>query len=329
MRQSLLLFISFLMVSIASAQKVEVFEKAQKPEFQAHGKNAQVAQGYGYIRLNSGDTLKGALKVEKKDNLVSSYSIKSKKKRYDYTYRDVSSYGFYPYHVFTYDPQIPGNPNFYPGYVITHAGVKINGQVAIMNVIGTEWTFFPKKIYFIPDKTDIASSVKGGDLLVISQKVKGENLIFDAFDDGYLQRIVSGTLRLSYNPNPKGITQPLFYEQLSELDTARINALHRYVEESINEGKPLGEVIRSSGKDTPVSAGMSVGSTELIEKAYFLKDTRTGKIYMLNEENFKSILESLYSKCLNTSVSKTTNKEDLYNFKKIEESISWFNANCK
>ena len=147
------------MVSIASAQKVEVFEKAQPPEFQARSKTAQVAHGYGFIKLNSGDTLKGTLKVEKINNAILTYSIKSKKKRYIYTPKDVSSYGFYPYHVFTYDQNMPGNPNFYPGYVITYAGLKINGQVAVMNVIGTEWSFFPKKIYFIPDKTDIALSL--------------------------------------------------------------------------------------------------------------------------------------------------------------------------
>ncbi|HRI79462.1 MAG TPA: hypothetical protein PLR06_08000 [Cyclobacteriaceae bacterium] len=327
MSPSLLFFIPFLMVTIVSAQKVEVFERAQRPEFQNRGKNTQIAHGYGFIKLNSGDTVKGALKIEKEGDLIISFNIKSRKQRFNYTPGDVKAYGFYPYRVFIYDPLIPGNPNFYPGYVITNSGVSITGQVAVLNVMGTEWRFFPKKIYFIPDKTDFASSMGGGDLLEVGQKLKKDFLIFDAFGDGYLQRIVSGTLRLSYNPDPKVITQPLFYDASIVQDSAKMKALQHFIEEGINEGKPLGEVIR--GKDSPVSADMSLANAELIEKTYFLKDTRSGKIYMLNEANFRSVVEPLYSQCPNTANASTKGKTDLYNYRKVEESVLWFNANCK
>jgi hypothetical protein len=327
MPRFLLFLLCFLLVTIVSAQKVEVFEKSSKPEFQEWGKNTMMAQGYGFVKLIGGDTLKGTLKIEKKNNVISEYTIKSKTEKSTYTPAAVKSYGFYPYKVFTYDPQLPGNPNFHSGYVITISGVKINGMVAIMTGMDTEWSFFPKRIYFIPDKAEIASSMTGGELLEVGQINKGEISIFDAFGDGYLQRIVSGHLHLYYNPNPHLITKPLFYNKSTIVDSAQIKAMQKFVEESINEGKPLNEGIR--GKDSPVSADMILVNTEVIDKAYFLKNTHDGKIYMIREDNFKNIFHSIISSCTTYQGMSQEARENLYNYKKIEEAIIWYNFNCK
>ncbi len=328
MPQSLLVLVSFLMLSSASAQIVEVFEKANKPEFLPRGKNKVMAHGFGYVVLNKGDSLKGALKIEKKNNVITGYSIKSRNQKFIYKAGDIKSYDFYPYRIFPYDPLLPGNPKFHPGYVITNSGVKINGMVAVMIVMGTEWLFFPKKIYFIPANAEMAFSMAGGDLLEVGQTHKEGISVYDAFGDGYLERIVSGPLRLSYNPNPNLITRPLFHNQSTVADSAQINAMQKLVEENFNEGKPLYEAIRS-GKDISASVDIITVNTEIIEQQYFLTDTRSGKITLIREETFKNILEPIYSTCPAYSNLQKDAREALFNYKKIEESIKWYNANCK
>ena len=328
MPHSALVFLSFFMISMASAQKVDVFEKASKPEFLHWGKNTVMAQGYGYVILNNGDTLKGTLKVEKKNNTITEYSIKTRKQRFNYAPGEVKSYAFYPYRIFPYDPFLPGNPKFHPGYVITMTGVKIIGQVAVMTVMGTDWLFFPKRIYFIPANAEIASSMAGGELLEVGQTNKDGVSIYDTFGDGYLERIVSGTLRLSYNPNPKLITRPLFYHTSKLPDSIQIKAMQKFVEENINEGKPLNEAIRS-GKDVSGIIDVIPVNTEVIEPQYFLKDTRTGKITLLHKETFKGILEPIFSACPGYAKLSGEILEDLYEYNEIEESVKWFNANCK
>lgn len=320
------LFLASLLAFSAYAQKVEVFEKAGKPEFKPKGKNGMIAQGYGYVILHNGDSVKGPLKVEMEGNTITEYVIRSGKDKHTYSDKDVQSHGFYSYNIFIYDTKLPGNPKFYPGYIVTSQGVKLQGRVAIMTVMGSEWKFFPKKIYFIPANGKMATSMTHGDLLEVGQTNKDGTFIFDAFGNGYLKRIVDGKFRLYYNPDPNLIKQPLFYNKLNSFDSAQVNALQKQIVQSIREERSLNEGIRS-GKD--VSTDIAQVQTEITEQEYFLIDTRTGKIHQLKETSFKPILETYYAACPAFTALSAEAKEELMNYRKMELNIAWYNDHCK
>ena len=98
--------------------------------------------------------------------------------------------------VATYEDKVWGNPKFWPGSITFKNAEKLTGKLAVFTT-PRDWKFVKRFALFIPEGEATAYYVAAGDALLMTQKTKKKELVFDVYGDGYLERLVTGKLRLS------------------------------------------------------------------------------------------------------------------------------------
>ncbi|MEP0191850.1 MAG: hypothetical protein ABJP70_06385 [Erythrobacter sp.] len=225
--------------------------------------------------------------------------------------------------AYTYDPGVWGMAKFYQGEVTLRDGTTLNGRVAALGT-ARDWNFIKRILLVIPEGEVDAIYLSSTDALLITQQTKKELRTYDRYDGAYLRRLVSGKMRLSYNPSA-GTSRPLSdflpAGTIASLSGAVgrqgvIDAIKsgRTVEESLTEGTSAGRAL-----------GQALSSIEITEKEYLLYDESADTLTAITKANYESALNNLFARC--TAADAKTRK-GFRKYKKIVEAVEFFNASC-
>lgn len=223
-----------------------------------------------------------------------------------------------------YDPRVFGSPKFFPGAITTITGQEIKGSIAVFNDPVRDWNFVKHALLFIPEGENIAQYLTAGTVVYILQKRKKEDHHYDYYDGIYLRRLISGKLRLSYNPAANNARKISQFVSRNFMDSISNKMIKKSIENDLKEGKNIEEVIgKIKLKNDAVDAFSQV---EITEKEYLLFNASTQETMGLNKNNYAAILNPLLNNCKN--ISEKEAKKYLKNYSNIQEVIEFLNTSC-
>lgn len=224
-----------------------------------------------------------------------------------------------------YDSRVIGYPRFFPGYIITLDGEKIEGRIALFNNQTADWSFVKKCMLIIPDGEEEAQYIGGNAVAVIQQQQKKETVYFDLYEGGYLERLVSGKLRLSYNPNANTSRKVSEFVSQSFIDSLRVNTARKSVKESLKDGKSLQESIQVAAlKDELINIGAAV---EIVDKEYLLYDEQKATTMLITKNNYEQAIQQVLGGC--ASMDEKTINGYARKYDKIVDAVSEYNEKCR
>jgi hypothetical protein len=224
-----------------------------------------------------------------------------------------------------YDSRVIGYPKFFPGYIITLDGEKVEGRIALFNNQIADWAFVKKCMLIIPDGEEEAQYIGGNAVAVIQQQQKKETVYYDLYEGGYLERLVSGKLRLSFNPNANTSRKVSEFVSQSFIDSLRANTARKSVKESMKDGKSLQESIQVAAlKDELINIGAAV---EIVDKEYLLYDEQKATTMLITKNNYEQAIQQVLGGC--ASMDEKTIKGYAKKYDKIVDAFSEYNEKCK
>lgn len=225
--------------------------------------------------------------------------------------------------IWTYNAQVWGNPKFMEGTVTLHDGSILTGQVALMQR-KQDWGFLKHFALIVPNGEDDAIYVGPRAAHSLTQQTKKSSDAYDMYGDFYLKRLVSGPLRLSYNPaagTSKNITEFL---PAGLVKDAQRQIAGREIIAAIKAGKDLSEV--RDGGTASQAFGEVVRSIEVTEKEYLAFNEATGVTSLITKSNHKQAMTDLFAACPQAEPSQV--KQHSKSFKMIVEAFEYINAAC-
>lgn len=224
----------------------------------------------------------------------------------------------------SYDPGVWGRPKFRAGEVTLRDGTVMAGRVALLNK-QADWNFVKQYVLIIPQGEAEAIFLGPQDAFLIKQTSKKGVDIYDRYAGSYLRRRVSGPMRLSYNPaagQSRSLSQFVPLNIINNLSGA---AGKEAVIAALRDGKSVSESL-SAGKNVGNIVGEALSSIEITEKEYLLYDERADKLTAITKGNYPFVLRNLFANCTaaNAKMVKAFGKK----YKKIDEAIIFYNANC-
>jgi len=225
--------------------------------------------------------------------------------------------------LYEYNSGVWGNPKFSPGEVILRDGSLIVGEVAVLQT-KRDWGFVKNIALIIPEGEDEAWYFGSGDAQLISQKKKKETDVFDMYGSVYLERLVSGKLRLSYNPAAGTSKKIADFLPATLLESAERQARGRAALAALKDGKSVKQAMKD-GEDFSGAVTKVVASIEITEKEYLLFDEADSVTILITKANYEDVLQGLFSKCSNAEPKKI---KSFKSYKKIEKAIIYLNTTC-
>lgn len=225
--------------------------------------------------------------------------------------------------AYTYDPGVWGMAKFYQGEVTLRDGTTLNGRVAALGT-ARDWNFIKRILLVIPEGEVDAIYLGSSDALLITQQTKKELRTYDRYDGAYLRRLVSGKMRLSYNPSA-GTSRPLSEFLPAGTIASLSGAVGRQgVIDAIKSGRTVEESL-TEGTSAGRALGQALSSIEITEKEYLLYDESADRLTAITKANYESAMNSLFTGC--TAADAKTRK-GFRKYKKIVEAVEFFNASC-
>ena len=224
--------------------------------------------------------------------------------------------------AFVYNFQVWGTPKFKEGSVTLHDGSVLKGKVALLQTTAT-WYFQKNFALIIPDGETEAIYVGPGYALYITQQTKKGLQTYDMYGDTYLHRLVSGKLRLSFNPGA-GNSRSLASFAPGLVERLQKEVAAHEIMSAIKDGKNLGQV-RDGGTASQALVGV-VSSITITQKEYLMFDEETQKTTLITKSNHKKIMASLLSNCPNVDPKEA--KKQTKSFKKIVNAFEYINQEC-
>ena len=225
--------------------------------------------------------------------------------------------------VFTYNPDVWGNPKFSAGSVTLRNGGVLSGEVALLQT-QQDWEFVKHHILVIPAGEAQAIYAGPGDALLVTQQTKKSLDTYDLYGDIYLKRLVSGRLRLSFNPTA-GTSRPIAdFLPPGLMEDAQRQLAAEEVLAAIRDGKNLRDV-RDSGTASQALADV-VSSIEITEKEYLLYDEAAETTTLITKANHRQIVEGLFAACPAADPGQA--KSFSRSYRKITDAFEYLNAVC-
>jgi hypothetical protein len=226
--------------------------------------------------------------------------------------------------LYSYDPGIWGMAKFHNGEVVLRDGTKLDGRVAVLN-LARDWSFVKRVVLVIPTGEADAIYIGAQDAALITQQHKKGERVFDPYDGAYLQRLVSGKMRLSYNP-AAGTSRPLSDFLPAGTISSLSGALGRQgVIDALKDGRTVSESL-TKGTSAGRALGDALASVEITEKEYLLYNEKADILTPITKANYRSNMEKLFANCPAADTKQT--KKLAKKYKKIEEAISYYNGVC-
>ncbi len=326
MKLQLIVF-GFLMYATLAAQPVTIRSVTEKDvnaiDYPNMAGNTRSTQAHkGTVTLKDGTTVQGKVTLFKKKEVFDRVKVNTGEEKKEIPAGDIASIKLDP---IVYERSYPNdfkNPekNFQPGYIVLASGEKLNGKVAQLRDF-SDYDFFVYSIAFLPEGSNVASTIKGGALSEFAQEIAGKWNVWDGYADGYLLRLTEGRYRLSRNPYSK--TKNEFFTGLKNEAAGELSkeATEAAFERSVKSGSNLNESIENA-----TSAGSAVGevlgSIEVNRKEFLILDTKTRILTTVNKDNYKENLYRLAAGC--PAFASATVAWD-----KIQEAIEIINNGCQ
>ena len=225
--------------------------------------------------------------------------------------------------AYTYDPGVWGMAKFYDGEVILRDGTKLTGRIAALGT-ARDWNFIKRILLVIPEGEADAIYLGSTDALLITQQHKKGPRTYDRYDGAYLQRLVSGKMRLSYNPSA-GTSRPLSDFLPAGTIASLSGAVGRQgVIDAIKDGRTVEESL-TEGTSAGRALGQALSSIEITEKEYLLYDESTDRLTPITKANYASSLATLFAGC---AAADPKSLKGFRKYKKIVEAVEFYNASC-
>jgi len=229
--------------------------------------------------------------------------------------------------IASYDPGIIGSPKFRPGDLILRDGTRLSGRIALLN-LAADWDFVKQVALIVLDGETAAIFIGPGDALLIHQAHDKDGAVIDAYDcygNGYLRRLVSGRMRLSYNP-AAGTSRSLASFVPAGVLANLSGALGREaVIASLKDGRSVRESL-STGRDAGGALADVVSSISITEKEYLLYDEAADRTVAITKTSYRGDIERLFAGC--AAADAKTVKGFAGNYGKVEAAVGYFNATC-
>jgi len=221
-----------------------------------------------------------------------------------------------------YDSRVFGSPKFFKGYVLALNGEKVEGRIALIAYSKANFNFVKSCVLVIPDGKKIAEYIGPGVLAEVYIKKKKKNVYYDLYDRTYLERLVSGKIRLSYNPYANTSREVSSFVSQSFMDSVRIKTARGSIKKNLDTGKSLRESIGVANmKDQAIQA---LSSVEIVEKEYLIFDEAKQETILVTKQNYDEVISKLLSRC--SSIDSKQIKKYSRSFKKIREAITAINS---
>ncbi len=226
--------------------------------------------------------------------------------------------------AYTYDPGVWGMAKFHEGTVTLMDGTVLEGRIAALGK-SNDWNFIKRILLVIPTGESDAIYLSSTDALLIAQQTKKELRTYDRYDGAYLRRLVSGDVRLSYNP-AAGTSRPLSDFLPAGTIASLSGAVGRQgVIDALKSGRTVGDSL-TEGTSAGRALGEALSSIEITEKEYLLYDDRTLQLTAITKANYRPAMEVLFGGC--APLDQNPVKGFLKKYKKIVEAVEYYNATC-
>lgn len=225
--------------------------------------------------------------------------------------------------AYTYDPGVWGMAKFRDGSVTLMDGTVLTGGIAVLGR-ANDWNFIKRIVLVIPEGETDAIYLNSTDALLITQQHKKGPRTYDRYDGAYLQRLVSGTMRLSYNP-AAGTSRPLSEFLPAGTIASLSGAVGRQgVIDALKDGRTVSESL-TEGTSAGRALGQALSSIEITEKEYLLYDESAEKLTPITKANYSGAMASLFAGCA-AADAKTV--KGFRKYKKIVEAVEYHNKTC-
>lgn len=225
--------------------------------------------------------------------------------------------------AYSYDPGVWGMAKFHQGEVTLRDGTVLNGRVAALGT-ARDWNFIKRILLIIPEGEADAIYLGSTDALLITQQTKKELRTYDRYDGAYLQRLVSGKMRLSYNPSA-GTSRPLSDFLPAGTIASLSGAVGRQgVIDAIKNGRTVDESL-TEGTSAGRALGQALSSIEITEKEYLLYDESADQLTAITKASYESAMAGLFAGC---AAADTKTLKGFRKYKRIVEAVEYYNARC-
>ncbi len=281
----------------------------------------------GTVMLKDGTVLKGNIVCFKKSEKLTKVKVNTESGRQEADASLIQSVKFDPTITEQKHPNDYKNPekNFQNGYMLLIDGVTVKGKIAQNRNLG-DYGFFVYSIFFLPDGSSVASTLKGGALREFGQEIDGHMVIWDGYADGYLKRLVDGRYRLARNPYSS--TKNEFFTSLKNqaMDSLSKSAAQEAFARGIESGKDVNESIENSVNAAEVV--QALGTIEINRKEYLILDTRTNILKVVNKDTFKDYAPALLATCKEKIPGDAKAQKEFLSWDNIEGFIQFLNEKC-
>lgn len=223
-----------------------------------------------------------------------------------------------------YDSRVFGSPKFNSGYFISINGEKLSGLIAMFNK-SLDWSFVKRAFLFVPEGEEKAQFIGAGTAIEVFHEGKKATSYYDYYDGVYLERLVSGALRLSYNPAANTSREIGSFVSQSFIDSLQKDMVEQSIKKDLKDGKSIEESLAKAKLKADLTDAFA--EIEVTEKEYLLYDVSTNKTHLITKLNYSEIINQVVKPCDGLSAKDISKYASKYN--KIVDLIESHRANCQ
>jgi hypothetical protein len=187
-----------------------------------------------------------------------------------------------------------GSPRFHPGQVTLGNGARLTGRVLVQGET-RDWDFVKRRVYLIPQGEADAYFLPLDTVVELRQRTTDAELVFDAYDGVLLQRLLSGAVRLSYNPAANTSRKLGEFVSPAVLEDAQRRVVGQTVLDTLKAG---GDLREARGKAEAKQVAMeALASIEITDKEYLVYETGPRKLHAVTKRNYGEVMRALFAAC--------------------------------
>lgn len=226
--------------------------------------------------------------------------------------------------IASYEDKVWGSPKYLSGEVVFSNGKRNAGKVVLFST--GDWNFTKGYGLFIPKGKTTGVYFDSTTVVRVKTTKKKDTKVYDRFDNFFLERLISGKYRLSYNPAANS-SKPLVGGFISDtvLEEANQRVAAQAIAASIKDGNGVSASVKN-GQDIGQGLTDIANSISISEKEYLLFNETTGKTVALKKDNYKEKMSALFSQCSGADAKKA--KKLSKKIKRVKKAVNYLNENC-
>lgn len=176
----------------------------------------------------------------------------------------------------------------------------------------------------IPQGDAEAYYIGPGDAVILQQQVEKTTHVYDAYGDTYLKRLISGPVRLSYNPAAGTSQSVLSFIHPAVLEDLRRDAAAETIKAALKSGKSLRESMEvANARQVAFDA---ISSIEITEKEYLIYEETKQITTAITADNYREKMQALFAGCPKADPDEA--KDLSKKIKSIRDAVVYLNKTC-